>query len=140
MNANTLALINMIVQALLIVALGYAGFLARRKQVNRHCTVMRIAMVVQLAAVLGIMLPSTVTLARAATPGNGYWIEMIIHHGLGLVALIIWIFANLVSLGIIKYARRLRPMMRVASGAWMLSFILGLHYYLVNWHGILDIL
>ncbi len=54
MDARTLVQINLIVQILLLIALAYAGYLARKKQLTRHCLVMRITGGVQIAATLAV--------------------------------------------------------------------------------------
>ena len=58
-DIQTLALINLIVQLLLMVTVFVAAYLAKAKrQLIRHCTIMRVAIPVQIVSIAAVMLPS----------------------------------------------------------------------------------
>ncbi|MBI4295772.1 MAG: hypothetical protein HY667_01500 [Chloroflexi bacterium] len=124
-----LALGNLIFQVLLIVLVSWAAFLAKKKQLKIHCTMVRIAVLLQLIAIAFIMTPS---LAGYLKPGTSIrlLIEMLTHHTLGLLVIAIWIYVNLVMLRILKTKRRLIPFMRVALLAWIAAILIGMHLYL----------
>jgi len=54
-NLKTLALINLSVQFFLILLLNYAAFLAKKRNLHKHCTIIRIAAGIQIAAIVAVM-------------------------------------------------------------------------------------
>ncbi len=131
---ETLVLINLIVQILLMVTVLVAVYLARAKrQLIRHCTIMRVAVFVQLISIAAFMLPSMLGYIQNNAPGLLFSLEIPIHHGLGLVVVALWIYVNLAFKGIIKTHWKLVIPMRLAFGSWIVTFFLGLHIYLFVW-------
>lgn len=53
-----------------------------------------------------------------------------LHHGLGLAVILLWIYINLVFLGRLKARISIQRAMQATAGIWVVSFILGLHIYL----------
>jgi putative membrane protein len=127
-NVKTLALINLLVQLFLILLLNYAAIFAKKKDLNKHCNIIRIAAGIQIAAIVSIMWESMVGYL-----GNGqdisFNIELLIHHSLGILLILLWIYINLVFAGIIRLRGELRNIMKSAYIIWTFTFILGLHIY-----------
>ncbi len=131
---ETLVLINLVVQLLLVVTIFVAAYLARAKrQLIRHCTIMRVAVLVQIVSIAAFMLPSMLGYLQNNAPGWLFSLEIPVHHGLGLVVVALWIYVNLAFKGIIKTRWRLVIPMRLAFGCWLVTFILGSHIYLFLW-------
>lgn len=131
---QTLVVINLVVQISLFVTVLVAAYFARvKRQLIRHCTIMRVAVVVQLASIAVIMLPSMLGYSENKPPGLLFSLEIPIHHSLGLLVVGLWIYVNLAFKGIIKSRIRLVLPMRLAFGAWLVTLILGLHIYLLLW-------
>lgn len=134
MDPRTIALANLIVQILLVGLLGYSGYTVKiKKNLKRHCWIMRIAVAVLLVSALVVMLPSLLSYTGGGLNSSLFYIEMLVHHTLGLVVVAIFVFANLAMAGVIKLKGRLVPYMRVAAAAWTLSLIMGVHMYFVIW-------
>ena len=121
---------NLILQLILAAALGFAVFLAKKKNFQKHCLVLRLAVTAQILAVLALMSPAMVAIL---VPGRSYGLfqaEVLLHHGLGLAVVLLWIYINLVYLGRLKARLALRWAMQAAAGLWVASLILGFHIYL----------
>jgi putative membrane protein len=126
---KTLASINIVVQTLLILLLNYATFLAKKRDLRRHCNFIRIAAGIQIAAIVAIMWEALLGYLydRQDILFNR---ELLIHHSLGILLILVWIYINL------AYAKKIRSssttlknMMRSAYIIWTFAFILGLHIY-----------
>ena len=122
-------MINLAVQMLLLITVCAAAYLAKQKKLDIHCTVMRTAVPVQIIAIAAIMLPSFLGYIEHGTPSYFFKIETLIHHTLGLVVVILWIYINLLFMGKLKTRLRLISFMRLAFTLWMLALLLGLHMY-----------
>lgn len=123
-DVRTLALANLAVQILLVITVSCAAYLAKKKKLTRHCTVMRIAVPVQIIAILAVMLPSMLGYISIGS----LTAEMLAHHTLGVVVIALWIYINLVY-GKPYMPRNLALFMRSAFLLWMLAFILGVYLY-----------
>ncbi len=133
-DIQTLVLINLILQILLMVTVFVAAYLVKAKrQFTKHCTIMRIAIPVQIVAIAVVMLPSMLGFIRNDVSGLLFKLEIPIHHALGLVVVALWIYINLAFQGVIKVRARLVLPMRLAFISWLVTLILGLHIYLSLW-------
>ncbi len=133
-DTQILALINLIVQLLLIVLVGVAVYLVKAKrQILGHCKILRIAIPVQIVAIAFVMLPSLLGYVLNETPNSFMNVEIQVHHGLGLVVIALWIYINLAFKGIIKTRMRLVIPMRLALGSWLVTLGMGLHLYFSIW-------
>jgi hypothetical protein len=127
LDFETLVALNTAVQILLALILTGAIILAKRRRFNRHCTATRIAFIVQILTILGIMLPAMSFYIEA--PDLLFRGEVLIHHALGLGAIVLWIYINLVYLRILKRRFSLKTAMQSAAVIWAASLLLGLHIY-----------
>jgi uncharacterized membrane protein YozB (DUF420 family) len=123
--------LNLIVQMILVLLLYVASRLAIRGDFKKHCTLMRIAVPVQILTVLGIMLPSMYGYLRNTSTVSLFGSEILIHHSLGLGVVFLWIYINIIFMGILKPAIKIRTMMRLALISWAVSMLIGLHLYWV---------
>lgn len=134
LDTQVLALINLIVQLLLIVMVGVAVYLVKvKRQLLRHCKIMRFAIPIQLVAIAFVMLPSLLGYVLNETPSSFMNVEIQIHHGLGLLVIALWIYINLAFKGIIKTRWRLVIPMRLALGSWIVTLVMGVHLYFSIW-------
>jgi len=133
LHPRTLAIINLAMQAFLVLAVFGTVYLARRKRnFRQHCTIMRIAVPLQIIAIIVIMLPSLRDHIRHGQPGL-LNIEMLAHHVLGAAVIVLWIYINLVFLGLVKPLGRPVAAMRLAFTTWALSLFIGIHIYFTLW-------
>ncbi len=132
-NPEVLAIINLVLQLLLFIAVVIAVYLAKKKRLAKHCAIIRIAIPLQVIAIAGVMLPSMGAYLRYGQPGSFFNIEVWTHHILGLVVIVLWIYVNLVMLGVIKMRSRLVIAMRLAFICWLLALIMGVHLYVLLW-------
>jgi len=126
----TIVSLNLALQLILAVALGVAVFLAKKKNFQRHCLVLRLAVAAQILAILALMSPAMVAILEPGRPNGLFQAEVLLHHSLGLVVVLLWIYINLVYLGRLKARLSPRRAMQAAAGLWVVSFILGFNIYL----------
>ena len=127
-NVKTLASINLAVQLFLILLLNYAAFFARKKDLNKHCNIIRIGIGIQIAAIVTVMWESLIGYLGNAQDIS-FNMELLIHHSLGILLILLWIYINLVFAGIIRLRGELKNIMKSAYIIWTFTFILGLHIY-----------
>ena len=132
-DVRILAIANLAIQLLLIIIVSVAAYLAKKRQLRIHCTIMMVAVPVQIIAIAGIMLPSMLGYVRYGQPGSFFNIEIWIHHILGLAVIALWIYINLVFRRVIKIRHSLIIPMRLAFILWLLVLVMGLHLYALIW-------
>ena len=130
LDYQTTVLLNIALQLILAAALCAAVFLAKKKRFQRHCLVLRLAVAAQIIAILALMSPVMGTILEPGRPNGLFQVEVLLHHGLGLVVVLLWIYINLVYLGRLKARLAPKLAMQAAAGLWVVSFILGFHIYL----------
>jgi len=132
-DVEILVITNLVIQLLLIIIVSFAAYLAKKRQLKNHCTIMMVAVPVQIIAIAGIMLPSMLGYVRYGQPGSFFNIEIWIHHILGLAVIALWIYMNLVFRRVIKIRGRLVIPMRLAFVLWLIVLGMGLHLYVLIW-------
>lgn len=133
LDIKTLAVANLSVQVSLIIVVFIAAFMARKSAFKKHCTIMRVLLPLQIISIVGVMLPSMLGYLENERPAVLFNIEMLIHHTLGLAVVALWVYVNLALRGVIKTWGRMVIAMRLAFALWVLTFLIGLHLYLVIW-------
>ncbi len=128
-DVQTLAMANLAVQILLIITVFSAVYLARKKRLIRHCTVMRVAVPIQIIAIVAVMLPSMLGFIENVPSLPFFYPEVLIHHSLGLAVVGLWIYINLGIERRVKMPRNRAAVMWLALGVWIASIILGLSIY-----------
>ncbi len=130
---SSLALINTVLQIVLIVVALVAFLLARRRKFNRHCLIMRVAVAAQVVLVAALMAPSLSSYLSHWGGWSWFTAEIIVHHTLGVIVVLLFIYFNLALTGVVRSPRRLRPYMRSALVLWLVSLAMGLHLYVYIW-------
>ena len=130
LDYQTLVASNLILQLILAAALALAVFLAKKKSFQRHCLVLRLAVMAQILAILALMSPAMVQILEPGRPNGIFQAEVLLHHAMGLAVVLLWIYVNLVYLGRLQARLAPRRAMQAAAGLWVASFILGFHIYL----------
>jgi putative membrane protein len=134
-DIRTLATANLVVQLALIVLVLSAVYLARRGRVKRHCTIVRGAVVVQIIAILVVMLPSLLGYVENVPPIPFLYLELLVHHILGLVLIAIFIYVNLEVEHVIRPVVKRKNVMRTALVVWLIAIALGINIYLTVYYG-----
>ncbi|MFC2068349.1 hypothetical protein ACFLTP_05025 [Chloroflexota bacterium] len=132
-DIKTLTITNLTFQLLLFITVSIAAYLAKKRQLKKHCTIMMIAIPVQILTIAGMMMPSMLGYVRYWQPTSLLNLEIWAHHILGLVVIALWIYVNLVFRGVIKIHGRLIIPMRLAFLLWLLVLFIGLHLYITIW-------
>jgi uncharacterized membrane protein YozB (DUF420 family) len=132
-DIKTQAMINLTIQVLLILMVSGAVFLVKKRNIGKHCVVMRVAVLLQIIAIAGVMLPSMLGYIENEQRGIFFNTEMLVHHTIGLTVIAIWIYINLAFAGVMRIKGRLVTAMRLAFASWILALIIGLHMYLSIW-------
>jgi len=128
LDIKTLATINLVIQIVLMIVLFFAALWAKKGDVNKHCNILKIAFLFQLAAIFIFMQPSF--------PGyiviNGSILDSvkIFHHILGSVLVGLWIYVNLVYSKYIRWPGNFRSIMRIAFALWILAFFIGAYIFI----------
>jgi uncharacterized membrane protein YozB (DUF420 family) len=128
LNVRTLAMVNLTIQVLLILILSTAVFLAKKRNLGKHCMIVRAAVIVQIIAIALIMLPSLLGYIENIRP-NLFLAEMLVHHTIGIALVLVWIYINLVFTGRMKSSINLKTIMRLALTLWIISLLLGIYTY-----------
>lgn len=131
-DVKTLATLNLAVQILLAIIVSGAVYLTKKRELGRHCAFMRALVPAQIIAIAAIMLPSMLGYLTNPPPFNT---EMLVHHALGLLVVVLWIYINL-SFGKPWMPHNLALFMRSAFTLWMVALLLGLHMYLLIYVGL----
>lgn len=134
-DVKTLAMANLTVQVLLIIIVSGAAYLAKKRELGRHCMTMRVAVPIQIIATVSVMLPSLLGYLEHGTPSVFFEGEILTHHTLGLAVIALWIYINLVFAGKAKIGVKLVTVMRLSFTLWILALLLGLYLYVQIWVG-----
>jgi hypothetical protein len=127
---QTLVASNLILQLILSIALAFAIFLAKKKSFQRHCLVLWLAVLAQILAIVVLMSPALGQILEPGRPNGLFQAEVLVHHGLGLAVVLLWIYINLVYLGRLRARIAQKSAMQAAAGFWVASLIFGFHIYL----------
>ncbi len=127
-DVKTLALANLGIQIFLIAFVFQAVYFVKKGNPIRHCAMVRIAVPLQVLAIITVMLPSLLGYITFL-PFGIFKAELLIHHTLGLLVVVLWIYINLAFSNVIRMPGNFRMFMRTALGFWLLSLVLGLHIY-----------
>jgi putative membrane protein len=130
LDYQTLVASNLILQLILAIALAFAIFLAKKKSFQRHCLVLRLAVLAQILAIVVLMSPALGQILEPGRPNGLFQAEVLLHHGLGLAVVLLWIYINLVYLGRLRARIAQKSAMQAAAGFWVASLIFGFHIYL----------
>ncbi len=132
-DVRTLAMANLSIQVLLIIIVFGAVYFAKKRDLRRHCTIMRIAVPIQIIAIASVMLPSLLGYIEHGTPSVFFESEMLTHHTLGLAVVALWIYINLVFTGMVKLRVKLATVMKISFTLWIFALLFGLHMYVQIW-------
>jgi uncharacterized membrane protein YozB (DUF420 family) len=130
-DVRTIAEINLAVQILLTLAMIGAVYMVKDKQFGRHCAAMRIAVLVQILAIIAVMQPSMNGYLARGAPSPFFQAEMQVHHFIGLAIVVLWVYINLVFLRHLQSKFGIKAIMRIAMALWMLSLVIGIHMFLL---------
>ena len=133
-NTQALAWANLAVQLVLFLVVLTAAYLARKKKkFKAHCSIMRVAVPLQLIIIAGAMLPSMVGLIERGQSGWIFNTTMLVHHSLGLAVVILWVVINLLFMGIVKINMDIKILMRAAFFSWIMALLLGAFLFKGIW-------
>ncbi len=130
----TIAFINLAFQVLIIITVLSAAYLARKKRkFKNHCTIMRVAVPLQVISIIVIMFPTLIGQIEFGDRGPLFDAVALLHHSIGLAIVGLFVFNNLLFLRIIKVRVRLKTFMRAAFLLWMTAFLIGLSLFVQLW-------
>lgn len=134
MTEKTIIIINLVLQCFLLLTVLIAGYLARfRRNLQIHCLILRIAVPAQIVSIFAIMLPAMLGYIHRGNRSPLFNTAMLVHHILGLVVIVLWIYINLVFQRVIKWIGKLAIPMRFTFFLWITVLLLGIYLYLVTW-------
>jgi uncharacterized membrane protein YozB (DUF420 family) len=133
-DIRTLATANLTVQLVLIAFVLGSVYLARKRKVIRHCNIVRGAVFGQIALILAIMLPAFFGYVENVPPIPFLYPQLLIHHSLGLVLIIIFAYVNLEVGSVIPPLVKRKNAMRFALAVWLVALALGTNIFLAIYH------
>lgn len=134
LSVKTLANINLILQVALIAIVFTAAYLAqKKKKTGIHCTLIRLAVLLQIISVVAVMYPALLGYLERGQRGPLFNAEAVVHHTLGALVVIIFILVNLILWGIIPGRSRVVIFMRSALVLWIVTLLIGLHLFVLVW-------
>jgi uncharacterized membrane protein len=133
-DIRTLAIVNLLVQLVLIGFVFGAVYLARKGRVIRHCTIVRCAIIAQIISILAIMLPSLLGFVENVPPIPFLYPELLTHHILGLVLIGIFVYINLEVGRVVHPLVKRKSVMRLALGIWLVALALGINIFLTIYY------
>jgi uncharacterized membrane protein YozB (DUF420 family) len=133
-DIRTLATADLVVQLVLIALVLIAVYLARKGRVIRHCTIVRVTVIVQIITIFAVMLPSLLGYVENVPPIPVLYPELLIHHFLGVVLIVIFIYVNLDVGRVIRPLVKRKNAMRTALGVWLVAIALGINIYLTIYY------
>ncbi|MFZ2411435.1 MAG: hypothetical protein WAW23_07690 [Candidatus Methanoperedens sp.] len=128
-DVKTLTMANLGIQIFLIAFVFQAVYFLKKGNPVKHCAMVRVAVSLQVLAIIAVMLPSFLGYIKVEPFGLLFNVEMLIHHTLGLLVIVLWIYLNLAFGKVIGMPRKSALFMRTAFILWILAFLLGLHMY-----------
>ena len=129
-DVRILSTVNLVLQSLLVVALMAAVYLVRKKRdLKIHCLIIRIAVPLQVIAILGVMLPSMFGYIGNERTSLFLNVEILVHHTIGLVVIALWVYVSLLFGRGAGSLPRMVTAMKVAFWLWLVVFLVGLHIY-----------
>jgi hypothetical protein len=129
----TLVAINLYFQVALAVPILWAAVLARKRQLDKHCRIMRFAIFGQILSIAIVMLPQLIGLVDILPVSTSNGVFMWVHHVSGLLVVGLWIFVNLAVTGKITVKGRLLGPMRLALISWVVALGMGIYMYRLLW-------
>jgi hypothetical protein len=126
-------LANLALQLAIALVVARAFYLARKRRLKPHCLTMRVAVGLEVAAVIFAMLSPYAAYLRNPPNSGLLFPEIVLHHSLGLVVVLAFVYVNLVYQGVLHYPRTLKPVMRTALIVWAVSLALGVHLFFRVW-------
>ncbi len=130
---RTLVSVNLVIQTVLIAAVSVAAYFAKRRQLQVHCRILRVAVPLQALSFLSIMLPAMMGYFPLGERGLLLAIEIPVHVFLGLMVILLWTYVNLVVKGAVRSWGRLANTMRLAFASWLICSFIGVHEYLAQY-------
>jgi len=125
LDYQTLVTLNFILQLILAAALAFAVLLAKKKNFQKHCLVLRLAVPAQIPAILLLMSPAMGQILETGQPNGLFQAAVLLHHALGLAVIVLWTYINLVYMGRLRARLATRLAMQAAAGCWVACLILG---------------
>lgn len=133
-DIRTLATADLVVQLVLIALVLIAVYLARRGRIIRHCAIVRVTVIFQIITIFAVMLPSLLGYVEKVPSIPVLYPELLIHHFLGIVLIVIFIYVNLDVGRVIRPLVKRKNAMRTALGVWLVAIALGINIYLTIYY------
>jgi hypothetical protein len=131
-NPRTLAFTILIIQILILISILIGAYIAKKHHLKEHCLLIRVAGFLQIVLVIP-MLPSMLGYLNNGGRGLLFNIEMLIHHSLGIIVVLLWIVFNLAMFKVIKIKARLKKPMWIAQVLWIITILIGCHLFYITW-------
>ena len=128
LNPGDYALINMVLQTILLFGIIAGITYARKRNIRDHCKIISVAWLIQLFSIVLFMSPAMRATNYSAI-NSVLGAEVLLHHGLGLLVFLLVPYLHLILSGKLKAIINLRSLMKVAAFSWTLSYLLGLHIF-----------
>ncbi|TGC10734.1 hypothetical protein [Methanolobus halotolerans] len=134
--ADSMGFVSIVIQFLLLLMMIFAVRSVSGRQIDRHCKIVNLAVVLQLISVMIFMTAPMSSLLRLNIGGTVLGALIWIHHLGGLTVFLLAVYINMALNGNLKFLGNPYKWMRITLVVWILTFTGGVLIYLHIWQQI----
>ncbi len=120
---------NIWLQLLILLLLVLSSYMAHSKKVKPHCSLMGLALFLQLLTIFFVMSPSLSSVSGIQI-SDQLLLELWVHHIAGLLVMLLVMYINLAVKSSIRFLGDPYRLMRPVALLWFVVFLGGMHIYL----------
>ena len=120
---------NIWLQLLILLLLVLSSYMAHSKKVKPHCSLMGLALFLQLLTIFFVMSPSLSSVSGIQI-SDQLLLELWVHHIAGLLVMLLVMYINLAVKSSMRFLGDPYRLMRPVALLWFVVFLGGMHIYL----------
>ncbi|WP_321418103.1 hypothetical protein [uncultured Methanomethylovorans sp.] len=120
--------VNIELQLFILLLLAFSSYMAHSKKVQLHCSLMGIALFLQVLTIFFVMSPSLSSVSGIQI-SNQLFLELWVHHITGLLVLLLVLYINLAVKGYVRFLGEPYRLMKPVALLWFVVFLGGIHIY-----------
>ena len=120
---------NIGLQFFILLLLVFSSYMAHSKKMNIHCSLMGVALFLQLLTIVFVMFPSFSAFSGMQISSQ-LLVELWVHHIAGLLVMLLLIYINLAVKGSVHFLGEPYRLMRPVALLWFLVLLGGMHIYI----------
>ena len=120
---------NIGLQFFILLLLVFSSYMAHSKKMKIHCSLMGVALFLQLLTIVFVMFPSFSAFSGMQISSQ-LLVELWVHHIAGLLVMLLVIYINLAVKGSVHFLGEPYRLMRPVALLWFLVLLGGMHIYI----------